>query len=296
MSTTLVYNVTRTIDNGKHILTAKIMLGDECKNGHQDFSVTGEVYETGKPRIDRYLVTCGAIGDLVAQHCPDLKMFCDLHLCDYSGAPMHALANMYFHLHNKFNAGHAVDSLEHKQAFMEYYRITPFEFGHLSKADSQMHFAMLFRELPIASRWATEAKAAIAKLEELTGKMFENNSTRSNLVYPSDEDIAREEEKIRNGFYTPEAIADREAKRLAKKREQIIADAEERKAKIDHELAVKLAMFDAGGESALENTIFYSHTNKIKFNWRGYGKGLSQQEIDSIKRKAVLPDGVSYEN
>ncbi len=295
MTTALRHNITKTINDGKHTLTARISLDDDCNNGHQDFHLTGEIYEAGKPRIDRYMVTYGAIGDTVAEHCPELAIFNRLHLCDYAGVPMHAVSNMYFHLHNKLNQGHAVDSEEHKTQYCEYYRILPTEFEALRMAENEIQFAMIFRDLPIVSRWKAEAETAIALLEQLTGKKFENNSTRSQLRLPSDAVIQAELDKITSGYYSEESRqARKEAKRQAQ-RAHIVAEADKKKAKIDLELAVKLAIFDCGVPDAKDNAIFYSHTNKVKLNWRNYGQPLSEAEVAKVRELCKLPDGVTFE-
>src|SRR6185312_390500 len=78
----------------------KIRLNDECKNGHNDFSITGDMYLSGKVHTDRNNQGGGAIGDEIAKCFPEFKIFNDLHLCDAKGAPMYAQANGFYHLKN----------------------------------------------------------------------------------------------------------------------------------------------------------------------------------------------------
>jgi hypothetical protein len=295
MATALHHTVSKTINNGTQILTAKISLADDCRNGHQDFSLTGTIYRAGKPRLDAYIDSCGAIGDTIAEHMPELAIFNRLHLCDYDGVPMHAIANMFYFIRNKFNSNNAVDTPEHKAEYCEHYRILETEFDALRNAETAIHFAVIFRDLPILARWKAEAAEAIALLEELTGKAFENNSKRTQLVMPSDAEIQAELDKIASGYYSPEAMNARaEAKRQAK-RAELIADAEKRKRDIDLELQVTLAIFDCGVPNASEHSIFYKHTKTVALNWRKYGAELSDSEIALVKANTKLPEGVAFE-
>ena len=83
----LRHTVETTTKSGDQ-LQIKIRLNDECKNGHQDFSITGTVWEKGKPRTDRYMLRGGAMGDQIAKEKPEYAIFNRLHLCDYKGIPM----------------------------------------------------------------------------------------------------------------------------------------------------------------------------------------------------------------
>lgn len=297
-SNRLHYTATKTIKNGKHTLTAKVLLGDDCQNGHIDFSVTGEIYEAGKSRSDRYLVSCGAIGDTVAKHFPDLAPFCRLHLCDFDGVPMHGVANMFYHMRHRFNAGHEVTSHEHRATFCDYYRITTEEFDALQLAETETRLAMILVDLPILERWKAEAADAIAKLEALTGLTFENDSTKSNLRLPSAEAMQTERERLATGCYTTEAIEARRIAGRAAKRAKIITDAESKvkdlTKEIEAELAVTLAIFDCGIDLAVDQHIYYNHTNTVKLNWRGYGEKLTEKQIEQIKATVTLPDGVTW--
>lgn len=67
---------------------AYIRFNDEYKNGHQTFAITGEVYEHGKPRTDRYMISCGCCHDDIAEAYPVLAPFIQWHLSSTDG-PMH---------------------------------------------------------------------------------------------------------------------------------------------------------------------------------------------------------------
>lgn len=52
MTNSLVFKTNKIVDN-EHIYIT-IRLDDECKNGKEDFAITGDIYEAHKPKIDRY--------------------------------------------------------------------------------------------------------------------------------------------------------------------------------------------------------------------------------------------------
>jgi hypothetical protein len=104
----LRYTISTTFKGNPIII--KIRLNDECKNGHQDFSITGTTYrlfEKGDRKDGDWKVfngknytfdSGGCIHETILKVKPELKIFVDLHLCDYKGIPMHAVANGFYHL------------------------------------------------------------------------------------------------------------------------------------------------------------------------------------------------------
>ena len=165
----------------------KISLNDECKNGHQDFSLTGSCYEAGKRKTDRNIITCGACGDEIARLFPEYAIFNNLHLCDYLGIPMHCVANGFYFLQHGFNRYDEGENLKSK--FCKHYRVTEKQFDILSCAKSKIHFAILLEENGIFEQWKEEADKAIEKLEELTGDEFFVDSVRTQYDKPSADEI-----------------------------------------------------------------------------------------------------------
>jgi len=55
-SNALTFKASKTV--GDIDILVKIKLSDECKNGHEDFSITGDTYEAGK-RGDRAHISGG---------------------------------------------------------------------------------------------------------------------------------------------------------------------------------------------------------------------------------------------
>ena len=136
MTTTSNIKLTVNIQDKNNNLEIKIRLNDECGNGHEDFSITGTIWEVGKRRTDRNMISSGAIGDTVAKLDKNYALINKLHLCDADGIPMHAVSNMFYHLKNGFTQ----IKIDFKTDFCEYYRITPEQYDILSTATEERLF------------------------------------------------------------------------------------------------------------------------------------------------------------
>lgn len=286
--------VINTKDSEGNSLKIVIRLSDECKNGHQDFSITGTTYQKDKPQTDRYFLSGGCIHEEILKVRPDLKIFVNLHLCDYKGIPMYAVENGFYHLQNGFN-NTPTDSVNFKPKFCEYYRITEKQFETLANSKNKIQYAINLKELNILEQWEEEAKKAIEILEQMAGKKFLIDSPKTCLNMPKDEEIAEEIEKQKNGYYSTEKEAEREAAKQA----NLLAKLEEERNKGINkhveEFEVKKAVLLAAGEKALNNCIYYNHTKTLAFNWRSYDK-ISEEEYNKIAAAIKLPEGVKIEN
>ena len=274
-SNSLRYTATKTKNGIDYVI--KIRLNDECKNGHQDFSITGDQYKAGKPHTDRNLIGGGAMGDELAVLFPEFAQFNALHLCDWLGQPMHALANGLYWLQKD------------KAAAMRNLRISETEFDILSKCTEQGHLAILLEDLGIRQRWALEANKAIKQLEEWTGEQFLCDSVRSNWV--SDEKMNEFRDLKKAGYYTPEAANARsEAAKLAKfekrratieaEKAEAICKAEKAVSSAENERRIKLVILDAG--YLCTNFIYYNHSNQIAFNWLEYGDKFTPEQVSEL--------------
>jgi hypothetical protein len=272
----------------------RIRLNDECKNGHQDFAITADIYEKDKPKIDRYCLGGGCMHEEIVKARPDLKIFIDLHLCDYKGIPIHCVSNGFYHLIEGFN-----NTKPGNPAFIskycEYYRITADQFNELSKSKNEIQFAILLKSLGILKQWEKQASNAIELLENLTNTTFIVDSKRTQYIEPTEEEIKKEEERVKNGYYTIEAEQAREEARRDKIIQKLKAEADKEIKKAKTEYEVKKQVLIIGGEKALNNCIFYNHTNTLAFNWRGY-ESISEELINKIKESIVLPKSVTIED
>lgn len=288
-SNDLRFNTSKAV--GNEVITVNIRLNDECKNGHQDFSITGDIYQAGKPKIDKYHISGGCIHEEIEKHFPEFIPFIRLHLCDYEGVPMHAVANGFYHLREGFNYTKPQEQ-NFDAKYCEYYRVTPAQLEALKTAKNQTQFAVKLVELGILEQWKQEANAAIKQLEELTGKTFVNDSKKSQYYAPTPEALAEEAKRQAEGYYTPEAEAKRQEE--ARQAEFTKLEAEFNKvvdkAKLEYE--VKKEVLTKGGSKALSNCIFYNHTKELAFNWKGY-EALPVEFLNELIPTLELPEGVT---
>ena len=192
----------RVARNGEQ-WTISIRLNDECKNGFQEFAITGACYEAGKSENDNNCIHFGVCGDEISKLFPEYEIFNRLHLCDYCGIPMYCVSNGYYHLlhvYEKYKNGETL-----KSTFCKEYRISENQFDKLSNAKSKIHYAILLEENNIFEQWKKEANEAIKKLEELTGNEFVIDSAKTKYDKPSATDIENEKERLNNGYYSEES-------------------------------------------------------------------------------------------
>ena len=88
------------------VLVANVRFDNECKNGHNTFAITADLYEetrrNGEPSVvnsrgeKRYLTSCGCQHDLVAIHFPELAPLIKWHLTSTDG-PMYYVADTVYH-------------------------------------------------------------------------------------------------------------------------------------------------------------------------------------------------------
>lgn len=267
----------------------EISLDDDCKNGHNDFSITATIWEPGKAHTDRNMIAGGCCHEEILKRRPDLKMFVDLHLCDAKGAPMYAEANGFYHLKQTG-----------KEVTMNYLRVDENEYEALSLAEDVEHFNYILNNiLEIPARWEKEAADAIIQLEKLTGNKFADDSRRYQFTPLTAEKAAEIKAHIETRYYSPENINARErAKNDAakvKSIESITADRDKAIAKAQGEYDVKLYILNAG--LPLDNFIYYNHTNKGVFNWKDYDKKISREQFDEFIKAldlAKLPKDITF--
>lgn len=85
----------RFIEDGKnHLLNVTIRYDDMCKNGHNTFSITGELYH----RIDNlknFIISGGTIHEDIQKHMPEMADLVKYHLCTSNG-PTHYIENTIY--------------------------------------------------------------------------------------------------------------------------------------------------------------------------------------------------------
>jgi len=289
------YQTSKLIEDDKKRIYVVIALPDDCKNGHQDFSITGDIYNHPTIKADRFFESGGCIHDEILKHFPEFEIFIGLHLADYTGCPMYAIENGFYHLQNGFERTKPEDFTKE---FCKYYRITEQQFNFLKDAENQLDYSIRLMRSEIPKRWKEEADKAIQLLENLTSEKFINSSVKTHFKAPTETEIATFNELYESGYYNQENKQKRMEEKKQKKQNTIIEkiekDCQEKIDKAIKEKEIKLQIFKIGGELALEQTIFYNHSQEIKFNWRDYGKELTPQEIENLKTNLKLSFSVTY--
>lgn len=267
-----------------------IKLHDECKNGTCSWSITG-ILQQKKGNGRFYDIGHGCIHEEILKASPKLKMFVDLHLCDWRGTPLYPVENGYYFLQK-----------DKKQA-KEYLRVTDEEMEILSKCDDKEYFKYQLFALSIVERWQAESKKAIQALEELTGDVWVNpykESEERHRFVLSDEEREEMEGKILSGYYTESAIQERkEAERIAKiekRKNEVIKTFEKIINKATKEKDVKLAILGAGLLS--DNYIYYVEGNNVVFNYYSYHDKVTEEEYNNMLKNidySLLPEGIKFE-
>lgn len=292
-STDLRFTI-NTTDTEGNPMQIKIRLNDECKNGHQDFSITATGWEKGKPKTDRNMIYGGCCHEEILKVEPTLRIFVNLHLCDYKGIPMHAVANGFYFLREGFESAKPGDE-NFKEKYCEYYRIYEWQFDRLMDAENEIQYALLLQQLHILDQWELEAQHAIKQLEDWTEYKFKINSVKTQYVAPTPEQIADENQKQTSGYYTQESKVSRRIEAENKLMADLLAKEESEIAEIKTEYSIKAQVLQIGGQKALENCIYYNHTKQLAFNWKGYDN-ISDDIINNVIDNIKLPEGASIAN
>jgi hypothetical protein len=257
-----------------------VRLNDKCKNGHQDFAITGDIYKAGRIGDKSYL-TGGCIHEEIEKYFPEFKIFVNLHLCDYLGQPMHAISNMRYHMIN-------TDSKMTKEEFCKYYRISKENYDLLFKnTENNDLFSYVFCNTDIQKKWLAEANKAIKFLESLTETKFINDSKRSNIATLTDEKIKEVEKCIAEGYYSEDAKTQRLNEKRQSEKQKVVDkinkdfDKKVMSAKIEK----SIYMFFAKWDYKFTNFIYYNHSKTIGLNWKNYERMLTDKEIKMLTKK-----------
>lgn len=267
-----------SINNTRTNCEIEIRLNDKCRNGHEDFAMTANFWTPGNPRIDQYCEVGGCCHEEILKVRPDLKIFADLHLCDFSGAPMYAIENGFYHLK---------EQRKNADWFCDYFSCNQIEYDILHGAEDKRHFAYLVQKLEIPKVWAAKAAEATAKLEKMigTGEKFESKATRRHFTPLTPEEMEEMENLIAEGYYEPEAIKQRQdaakAAKIAKLLEEKEISYQKKLREIETEHKIEIALIKTFGSR--NNWIYYTHSNQLRFNWLDYGYKFSPEEIERAR-------------
>lgn len=251
-------------------INVNIRLNDECNNGHEDFAITGTLYEKAKNgrMID---ISGGCIHDDILKHFPQFKIFVDLHLCDFKGATMYPTANGFYNLKRLS-----------KDEFLPYFGINSDDYEVLKDAQNKLHFEYLMNSINIFDKWQQNANKGIEYLQELTGQTFESKSTKQHHN-PKTEDLKQFEGKTLEQIQQEQT--DKENKIKSDKINKHLQDLKDRNAneiqKLNNNLYIKSSVAEIL-QTTNTNFIYYDHTNKLVFNWLDYGDQFTSEQISDF--------------
>lgn len=308
----LCHSFTVFSPNQREKTVIKIRLNDECRNGHEDFSLTADIYEKAGTEVWRDSGG-GCCHEHILKLRPDLKPLADLHLSTCKGIPMHAAANAFYWFAG-WRGGlrtdcHGASGRDGKtpekcrEILADHLRASEAEMAALEAcgAQTQKELQAVIEDLKMPERWQKEADAAIATLEAWTGAKFESQATRETWTPLSAEDRALIAERKASGYYLPENVAKRAQEAAQKRLDARIAEIEkEHAAKLDSlrdDRLVKLWLARVAGGGHI-NAIYYRHTNQIAFNWSNCERLVPKGEFDAIVASAdltQLPEGITFQ-
>lgn len=271
-------------DGQKYEIKVNISFDDDCNNKSFDFSVTGEIVRITK-NGHRINDMCGCIHDEILRYFPKFASFVEMHCRNREGMPMYPFANGFYHL-TKGNT----------KAVMEDWWITE-EDGEkavrLFKAVDQEEFIYLLYKLGFTERAKVKAELAIQELENLTGKTWVNPYTpEEECLYKMPEGLFEKkiEQRLSEGYYTEEAIAQRAAEEKERKfneaRQKIIEEARTKTEKVRVKRDIMLFILDAG--LPIDNVIYYDHVKRVVFNWQdaSYRSHITWEDLDKLMAKS----------
>lgn len=273
---------TFSINNEKANCIIKVKLADDCKNGHEDFSLTGTFWKIGKVRIDSNAICGGCCHDEIIELMPELKIFEQLHNSDSNGLPMYCVGNMYHTLQNSPNT------------FCKSYSITQEQFNTIASAQNELHFAyLLINKSDILQTYSERAKKAILILEELTDTKFVSQSTKSNIKsYNFSSFEGKSIEQIKQEQETKEKAI--KAQKIADKIAEIKEEEKKDIKKTKFEASLKIDIINILG-TLNTNYIFYNSTNSLVFNWQNYGDEFTREQIATFIREYKNPKNIGIE-
>lgn len=266
----------------------EIRLDDECHNGHDDFAMTAMYRLKGHNNTYDPWDGGGCCHDDILTVRPDLKIFADLHLCDSHGRPMYTIENGYY-----------IMTTDTKEKTIDYLRITSNEYDILKNSGDKIHFCLQLENLGILDRWQDEANKAIKLLEEMTGQIYKDSTTRPAFMPLTEEQRNDLNNKLDSGYYTPEEVEKRRKQSEEDKKNKIINDLKEDAAKqikkIEEKLKIDIYLISIGVPRF--NYIHYNHTNELVFNWNPPHDQITQDQYNNIINNIDLtqfPEAIKF--
>lgn len=293
----LRHQITVFSDNGKTRTKIKIRLNDECRNGHEDFSITADVDEKEGRGLWRDSMS-GCCHEHILSLKPELAPFVALHLSSWQGVPMHSASNAWYWFQGAFpeaasskyhgGTGSSAKTPEECRAiFAGYIRATPEQVEAIAALlpRSQDELQAAIEDLAFPEQWQREARAAIRQLESWTSVEFESKATRGFWEPLAAEKRQLIAERRASGYYLPENVAKRDAEERKARRGRRVSDLKASHAaklaelRQDHAFAV----WCAENYDEKPNAIRYSD-GRITANWTSTEKLFTRDAWEDFTR------------
>ena len=267
-------------------IRATIRLDDECKNGHEDFAITGEVVDRHRRPYEHagdgwYHYMGGMCHDEIMEHFPEFEPFIKLHLSDFTGGPMYAEGNAHHYL-RQGNLDYLQSHLRLLDEELDFFKEN---IPHDPAEGKELLWYYLI-EMGIVRRWKREADAAIKQLEKLVSDKLGIPHTFTAKGKPrfklDPERFAKVAKKIESGYYSKEQIQARADAILEKERIEAKAEAIEKRdksiVKAEREYEFKKWIIDSPFFRS-KNWIFYDHSMELAINWKSFEPQIDRQEF-----------------
>lgn len=310
-NTTAALRHSFTIIKGDEKTVIKIRLDDECRNGHEDFSLTCDIYEKSPSGIWRDVGGGCALEHILALR-PDLAPFALLHLCDHNGLPMHCAANAFYWFAGfgpglsteKYHGGSSAKTPDEcRRIFAEHIHADNEQVQQIidHQPRTELELRAVLEEMGFPEQWKAEADAAIATLEKWTGQTFAPADPASRWKRTTEAERALIGERKASGYYSASRVAAHDAAAIEAQRAERIKE-------IDTDLAKAIDKLNCNAQVArymaaryfprLQNYIYYDHIGTLSFNWSSTEKLVTREEFDQFNKEldlAALPEGIKTE-
>lgn len=243
------------------------------------------VYYTYKGRVtDKNLIGwCSGSSKEMDELFPELSALAKVHCCDLKGCPTYAVENGFYLI-----------KLRDKDSFIESWNISDEQYGVLNDTHTDVGYAIALRESGVLSHWLMLSELAMEDYKGLGGDVVGIKS-RDYYHEPSNGDVAEYNERVGSGYYSEQNISDRNYKKRLDDLAKFVDDCIEKERRLRVENHIMIQVMNIGGAKAIDNVIFYDHTQQIKFNWADHRDQLSVEEVDKLMELLVLPDGVTFQ-
>ena len=270
----------------KKKIVIEISLNDDCHNNVYDWSVTKSIYV--KKRNGSYdLESNDRDYYNIEKHFPGLGKFAIMHLSNCHGQPIYLVENGMYIMKEKS-----------RDKAKSYLRISDREYNELRKSlYDGLYFKYMLFHLGIIDRWERVSQYFISKLEELCGKKWTNPYSPEQekfVITLTNEERELVEERIRSGYYTLKAKAEREREVLDMEREEIRDKYAAKIILIKREREIMLYLNEYGLRT--QPVVYHDGDNSLVF-LSGMSSSVSKEDFDEFVKNADmsrLPEGIKF--